>query len=353
MKYLLPAAALLLSLGACNNTPQFHVEGSLSGKPAGAVILERNDPQVGWIAVDSVTPGADGTFTLSYEAPSAPEMFRLSNAGHYVYLPVDSVETLTLSAPAGDISRGFTLTGSRQADQLTAFERDATRIEALANADSTAAFRRAVYDTYLRPSHGDILSYYILSRRMGDGYLIEYTDPLYWAVATSFQTYRPDDPHTKALVERAAQGQKEARKGAGRGQVVQATQTAMIDIELPGTDGKKHKLSSQLCKGKPVLLVFYGMTYKDSPELNRRLNQLYTSGRADIYQVCLDADQYAWAQAAKALPWRVVYDPDGLQSRAAASYNLASVPAFFIYNVAGELTASAPDLASAVTHLGQ
>ncbi len=44
------------------------------------------------------------------------------------------------------------------------------------------------------------------------------------------------------------------------------------------------------------------------------------------------------------MPWAVVYDPDGLRGINALQYNVGSVPAFFIYNAAGELVQSTGDI---------
>ena len=90
--------------------------------------------------------------------------------------------------------------------------------------------------------------------------------------------------------------------------------------------------------------AFWALKLVGARAFNVLFTRLYDSGRADIYQVCMDADQYAWRQAAKALPWAVVYDPDGLRGINALQYNVGSVPAFFIYNAAGELVQSTGDI---------
>lgn len=342
-------AALLAGLSLttnCGGKNEFTVEGHLTGATDSPILLERMDANAGWVVMESVEPDADGRFAFSAKAPEHPELYRLNYNDKYVYLPVDSLEHFSLTANAADISSGFKLCGSPQAEELTAFEAEALKVERYANNDSIAAFRKRVFNRYLKDGRGNILSYYILTKRIGENYLIDYTDPLYWAVATSFETYKPEDPHTKLLTERAMQGQSMARKQRGKAntKVIEATQTAMIEVRLPGLDGKEAALSSLLGKGKPVILAFGGMTIPDAPIINMELRKIYDSGKADIYQVCLDQDQFQWSQSAKALPWTVVYDPDGLRSRHAANYNLASIPAYFIYNASGELVNSTGDV---------
>lgn len=330
----------------CGGKREFSIEGHLSGNADSPVFLERMDANAGWVVTAEAEPGADGSFSFTADSPEFPELYRLNYKDKYVYLPVDSVEHFSLTANSADISNGFKLGGSPQAEAMTAFEAESMKIEKYANTDSTAAFRKRVFNNYLKDGRGNILSYYILTKRIGQDYLIDYTDPLYWAVATSFETYKPNDPHTRLLKERAMQGQSIARKKRGQTntKIIEADRTDMIEIVLPGLDGKDKALSSVLGKGKPVILAFGGMTIPDAPIINMELRKLYESGKADIYQVCLDQDQFRWSQSAKALPWTVVYDPDGLRSRHAAHYNLASIPAYFIYNAAGELVNSTGDV---------
>lgn len=337
---------------SCSGERKFGVEGRLDGDLPDMVTLERMDPDAGWVEIGQAEPDGDGTFAFSYEAPAYPQLFRVNCGGRYVYLPVDSTETFMLRANSADISRGFTLSGSPQAEAMTAFEAEALKVEGYGCTDSVQAFKRRVFDLYLKDAKGSIFSYYVLTRKIGDSYLIDYTDPLYSAVATSFKTYKPDDPHTPLLAEQAMKGQREANRRKGKTRVVQAEQTAMLEVTLPDISDNPVSLSSLLDKGKPVVLVFGGMTIPDATVINMELRKLYDAGRCDIYQVCLDPDRFDWAQAAKALPWTVVYDREGLQSTAALRYNLASIPAYFIYDAQGELmNFSTGDVRDLAAHL--
>lgn len=342
------AAALVVAiiLTGCSKERVFKVEGELSGDAPERVGLERLGEDGNWIEVATAAPDGSGAFDLSFAAPEYPDLFRVSCNGKYVYLPVDSTETFTLTAPAADISRGFKLSGSPQADAMTAFEAEALRVEGYNSPDSIEQFKRRVFNRWLKDAKANIFSYYVLTRRMGDGYLIDYTDPLYRAVATSFQTFRPKDPHTPLLAEQARKGLGEERRRKGKQVVIEAPETSMIEISLPGLKGENISLSSVLGKGKPVVVAFGGMTIPDAAFINMGLRKLYEAGRADIYQVCLDNDRFDWQRAAKALPWTVVFDPDGLKSKAAANYNLASVPAYFIYDAQGNLINSTGDISA-------
>lgn len=330
------ASAVLLS--GCGDKDKHGLSGNIKDAAEGTfAVLEAVNDYGYWYPVDSAEIDKNGDFFIPYEAPHAPQLYRVRYAGKYVYLPLDSTERLTLKAHAHNFDKSFTLSGSKLADRFTAFEREAQRVEALQNPDSTDAFRKRVYEQYLAGSHGDMLGYYILTRPFDDGYLIEYTDPLFSAVANTFLTYLPDDPHTQALVEAAKQGQAERRRRNGYHNVMEAQQIALIDVDLPDLSGAKHKLSDNVAKGKPTVLFFTSFASDDNAAVTRTLKTLYEAGKADVFEVSLDTDHLVISNGAKGLPWTVVYDPDGLSSELLLKYNIGSLPVMFIYDSKGEL----------------
>lgn len=349
MKYLKWVGIMLAAaiIASCAKERVFEVKGNLSGKVPESVGLERLDDDGSWIQIATVAPGDDGSFEFKFESPAYPDLYRVAVNGKYVYLPVDSTEVFRLNAPAADISRGFTLTGSPQAEAMTAFEAEFLKVEAYNNADSIANFKRRTYDRWLKDAKGNIFSYYVLTRRMGDGYFIDYTDPVYRAVATSFSTFRPNDPHTPLLAESARLGVNEDRRRKGVTTTYEATETGIIDIKLPDIQGDSISLSSVVNKGKPTLLVFGGLTLDNAGAVNMELRKLYDAGKIDIYQVCMDNDRFAWKRAAANLPWHVVLDGDGIYGRASVSYNIpnaATLPVYFIFDAKGDLIQSTADV---------
>lgn len=272
--FALIAAAALGS--SCSHKEEHGLKGNIKGaKEDSYAVLEAANEFGFWYSLDSAKVDGKGNFFIPYTAPETPELYRVRYNDRYVYLPLDSTEMLTLNASATAFDSDFTLSGSKLAENLTAFEHEARRVEAMANADSTEAFKRRVYTQYMANGKGDMLSYYILTRAFGDGHLIEYTDPLYAAVANAFQTNRPDDPHTAALVARAKEGQAARRKAKGQMNVVKAQETAIIDMEFPDLAGNKHRLSNNVGKGKPTVLVFTSMNAADNAAVTRTLRSIY------------------------------------------------------------------------------
>lgn len=333
-------------MASCSDKNKHGIKGNIKDAPEGSyAVLEAPNDFGYWYAIDSAKIDSDGDFFIAYDAPKSPELYRVRYGDRFVYLPLDSTESLTLTGSAEAFDKDFVLSGSKLADNLTAFEREARRIEKIANPDSTEAFKRRVYNQYMAQSKGDMLSYYILTRSFGDGYLIDFTDPIYSAVANAFQTYLPNDPHTAALVQRATEGQALRRKAKGHRNVVEAQEIAIIDMEFPDLKGKNHKLSESVGKGKPTVLVFTSFASPDNVAVSRALRTIYEAGEADVYEVCYDTDHLVIENGAKGLPWIVVRDPEGLKSKMLLQYNVGALPTMFIYNSRGELSqrASTPE----------
>lgn len=336
---------LLAGIVSCSE-PSFTVKGDIEGADNVSVLLEKSDFHGRWVVIDSTRTNSSGRFSLSRPAPGSPEIFRLELNGRYVYLPVDSTETITVSTSATAFDTGFTLSGTPQAERMERFEKDLIALPANVSSDSLDAFKRRVYMDYLREGNGSIVSYYVLTKTLGNRFLFDPVDDYkyYAAVATSFRHFRPDDPHTALLEQTTLDAMRRHNVATGKQQVLEGTEVVLIDMELPNENGDNVSLSSVAGQGRPTVLVFSLMNEPESPAINARLRNLHNHSNLNIYQVSVDADQYAWREAARNLPWTTVFEPAGLQSRSLMEYNVSQLPAFFIYNSKGELTDRAADL---------
>lgn len=332
----------LAALAAGCGGPEFHVEGTVDGASDRSVVLEKADYAGIWQAIDSTRTDSKGKFKLSYASPASPEIYRLGIDGQWVYFPVDSTETITVTAPLDRFATDFTLAGSDQAAQMEKFEKEVIAFGTDLSPQRLEAFRRGVYTNYLQNSRGSIVSYYVLTKTVGGHPLFDPADPdavkYFGAVASSFKQYRPDDPHAAMLEATARDGLKRRNTAAGKQKVYEATGVDLIDITLPDEEGRDVSLSSVSRQGKPTLLVFSLMNHPDSPELNRLIREMQTRHGINVYHVCVDADQYDWREGARNLPWATVYDATGENSRALASYNVGVLPTFFIIDRQGRLS---------------
>lgn len=334
-------AVVSLSLASCGEA-RFKVDGEVYGAEGKSLILEKSDFGGNWVAVDSVRIGGSGRFSIKAPAPASPEVYRLSLGDRFVYFPIDSVETITLTTSAADFGTKFTLSGTPQAERMAAFEQELLALRAN-DSTSRANFKRDVYTKYIRDGHGSILGYYVLTKFVDGKPLYDPADgedaKYYAAVATQFDNYRPDDPHGRMVKEVSIAAMKARHSAQGKKTVIHANQLSVLDIDLPDEKGKNVRLSEVVGKGKPVVVIFSMMNTSDSPDFNRQLARIYQQkgGSVEFYQVSFDPGQYEWREAASNLPWITVLDPNGTASNAIIDYNLGSLPAVFLYDASGEL----------------
>lgn len=335
------AIALLTLFSACGEG-KFKIKGEIKDAADMPVVLEKSDFLGQWVPIDSTRTSSSGQFSISRPAPAAPEIFRLSLNGKYIYLPVDSTETITVASSLAAYGSEFTLAGSEKAKTLEAFEKDIVALPANISADSLESFKRSVFTKYLRENQGSIVSYYILTKTIDGKPLFQpEKDYKYFAaVATGFKETRPNDPRTALLEQTSLKALKERNRNNGRIMQIEAEEITVLDIDLPDENGTHRKLSDIVGKGKPTVVIFSLLTHPDSPAINVELSKLFNAkgGSVNFYQVSIDPDQYAWRDAARNLPWVTVFDADGEYSKAAASYNVSQLPLFFIYSAQGELT---------------
>lgn len=341
-RYLLLCGALAAVATGCDRDPKFKVAGDVDGAGGMTLFLEKSDFHGNWIAVDSTKVSGSGSFSIKADAPASPEIYRISLGDRFVYFPVDSTETITLTSSEKKFGTDFSLSGSTGAENLAAFEKE---LMELANPDSTALahFKRNAYTKYIKDSKGSIVSYYVLTK-FYDGKPLydpaDHTDTKYYAaVATQFDQYRPDDPHGRMVKSVSLQAMRERNSAKGKKTVVRAQEVRVLDIDLPDETGKNVKLSQIVGKGKPVAVIFSMMNEAESPAFNRQLARIYNSrgGNVQFYHVSFDRGQYEWREAARNLPWITVIDPGGMASDVMRDYNIGSLPAVFLYDAGGDL----------------
>lgn len=338
------AIFILLAITSCHKN-DFKISGTISDVSKGDILtLEKSSPDGGWFAVDSVSLPSSGKFKFYGEAPAAPEIMRLRFKDQYIYLPVDSTDHINISAKGNLFATDFTLSGSENAANMERFEKELLKFGPYYEIpDSMRNFKRRIYTKYIKDSRASILSYYVLTKTIGGKALFGDEDDYKYfaAVATAYSQYRPDDPRTDMLSKISTEALRRRNSAKGNQRVLQARESAMVEITLPDTSGKMVSLSSLLTNGHPTVVVFANTTGDASKEIIR-LRQLYTSKGINIYHIGFDADHPQWRQAASNLPWVTVWAGDAASAnKVTADYNVNSLPTYFIYDKAGQLAARA------------
>ena len=342
------AMAAMALLSSCSD-PSFTVKGEISGAKDKTLTLETADRAGYWVPVDSTRLGPGGKFSFKGAAPAAPDIYRLRLDGQYIYFPIDSIESINISASAAGFARDFELSGSDNALALAKFEKELLANSAkLENPDSAIAFKRHVYTAYLRDARGSVVSYYILTKTINDKPLFDPTaDVSYFAaVATAFHQYCPEDPRTLLLERTATEGRRRLNAAAGKKTVMHAQEISYIPISLPDASGTNVPLSDLAGQGAPVAILFTDPDAPETPALNMEIKKLVESGALKVYNVGFSADMVTWRNAARNLPWTCVYaDPDQA-TIIASQYQVTRLPAIFLINSAGELSGRYSDASS-------
>ncbi len=347
MKYshllLLP---LLLAAAACQD-PSFSIKGEIDGGDGKTLILEKADNAGQWISIDSTHLDSKGKFSFSGYPPAAPEIYRLALDGNYVYFPVDSIDRLTLTAPAARFSTDFTLEGTENAVNMAQFEKDLiAAIPNLSIPDSAASFKRKTFAKYLQNAKGSVVSYYILTKTVGGKPLFDTAeDARYFAaVATGFRQFRPNDPRCELLERTATEGLRRKAEAQGKTRIVEATELGYFPITLPDEAGHDVSLSDLVGKGLPVILVFEDLSDHDSEALTAELKDLAQNGRAKVYSVGMDPDQLVWRNIAKNLPFTTVYANVSQSRDLCVRYQFADLPTIFVISPEGSIIGRPADI---------
>ena len=353
------SAAVVLTICSCTGR-SFNVSGTITEAKDSVLYLE-NMSLSGPVAIDSVKLSESGTFSFSHQTPEAPEFYRLRIAGQIINLAVDSTEQIKVDAQYPTMSAVYDVSGSDECTkikELALHQMDLQRqVDAIVAApdlgveavrDSVervvTAYKEQVKRDYIFAQPMRAYAYYALFQTLRLGQMEslifnprsnEQDVKVFAAVATSWDTYYPNAERGKNLHNIAIEGMKNIR-------ILQQRQLSnidpslvnvsnVIDINLPDNKGQQRRLTD--LKGKVVLLDFHVFASEGSTARIMQLRDIYNKFHAqglEIYQVSLDPDEHFWKTQTAALPWVCVRDERGPQSDYVVSYNIQSIPTFFL-----------------------
>ena len=353
------SAAVVFTICSCTGR-SFNVSGTITEAKDSVLYLE-NMSLSGPVAIDSVKLSESGTFSFSHQTPEAPEFYRLRIAGQIINLAVDSTEQIKVDAQYPTMSAVYDVSGSDECTkikELALHQMDLQRqVDAIVAApdlgveavrDSVervvTAYKEQVKRDYIFAQPMRAYAYYALFQTLRLGQMEslifnprsnEQDVKVFAAVATSWDTYYPDAERGKNLHNIAIEGMKNIR-------ILQQRQLSnidpslvnvsnVIDINLPDNKGQQRRLTD--LKGKVVLLDFHVFASEGSTARIMQLRDIYNKFHAqglEIYQVSLDPDEHFWKTQTAALPWVCVRDERGPQSDYVVSYNIQSIPTFFL-----------------------
>ena len=352
------AAVAVLGMASCNEK-KFHVNGTI-GNAADSTLYFENMSLNGPVVVDSVKLSADGTFAFDDKAPTAPEFYRLRIAGQIINIAIDSTETVNIKAEYPGMASQYEVSGSEDCSrikeltlmqmglqtQLNAIAQN-PQLNAAAVNDSVMrvieAYKTRVKTEYIFKEPMKASSYFALFQTLNAGgqpVLIfnprssEQDVKVFAAVATSWDTFYPNEERGENLHNIAIEGMKDIRilkskQAQGILDAQKVNTSGVIDFTLTDNKGNERRLSS--LKGNVVMLDFHLFANEKSLQRIMMLRELYNKYHAaglEIYQVSVDGDEHFWKTQTAALPWISTRVDD--DSRVLQLYNVQQVPTFFL-----------------------
>lgn len=346
---------LISSLAAtvsCGSGNKWHLDGSIEGLGENDLVVLEGNNQGYWYPMDTIEVKSNGKFNYSHEAQGYPDIYRLRVGEKSLYFPIDSIETLTITAQAPDIDLNHQLSGTPQAQNLEKVDSMLRAEASNAGAGAVAAnaeLKRELGKMILADPAG-IVTYYIISKRVGGQPLfnpaVKEDLRMIGAVANSFNELRPSDPRSTYLRRLYIDNRPKSGR-VSDDNVAVAHEVRAFDIKLFDNEGKQHSLLDLTSKGKVVILNFTAYTAAESPAFNVALNKVYEKYRQqglEIFQIAFDDDEYAWKQTAKNLPWITVYNGMTDGDKALRDYNVGSLPATFIFDRNGDVVERVIDI---------
>ena len=353
------AALAAVGMTSCNER-KFHVSGTIQNAADSTLYFE-NMSLNGPVAIASVKLSADGTFAFDGDAPTAPEFYRLRIAGQIINIAIDSTESVSVKAQYPGMASDYEVSGSddcTRIKELTLMQMQLqTQVNAIAQNpqlgagaanDSIAGvienYKTRIKTDYIFRAPMKASSYFALFQTLyagGQPVLIfnprssEKDVKVFAAVATSWDTFYPNEERGENLHNIAIEGMKDVRlaKSKAENAEIEASKvntTGMLDFTLTDNHGAQRSLSS--LAGNVVLLDFHLFANEKSMQRIMMLRELYNKYHAagfEIYQVSVDADEHFWKTQTAALPW-VCTRADESSQQALQMYNVQQIPTFFL-----------------------
>lgn len=355
------AVAAMAGVTSCNEK-KFHIDGTITGAADSTLYFE-NMGLDGAVKIDSAKLSEDGTFAFEGTAPTAPEFYRLRIAGQFINIAVDSTETINIKAQYPQMATQYEVSGSEDCQRIKELSLMQSSLQAQVNAiarnpelgaqavaDSVSriveAYKTRVKTEYIFKAPMKASSYFALFQTIyagGQPVLLfnprtsEQDIKVFGAVATSWDTFYPNEKRGENLHNIAIEGMKDVRylrsqQQAEEIETSKVNTSGILDFTLTDNTGAARSLSS--LKGNVVLLDFHLFADQNSMKRIMSLRELYNKYHAQgfqIYQVAIDGDEHFWKTQTAALPW-ISTRVDDNTSSVLQLYNVQQVPTFFLLN---------------------
>ena len=333
----------------CDSVNKWKIEGTVEGAENKDLILQTSE-NGRWYTVDTVKTDKNGKFSYAHEPNAYPDIYRLNLDSKSIYFPIDSTESVSITANASDFDRNYTIAGSADADMMMTVEKriaETINNVGIANAPTDSLLKRDLSGMILS-NPASIMAYYIVNKQINGQHIFnpanQFDNRVLGAIANAYNEFRPTDPRTGYLKEVFLRN-RQLSAGLPT-DTIEVTELPFFNISLSDNTGTMHNLTDVVARNKVVVLSFTVYAAEGSTAYNVALADAYDKYRSkgmEIYQVAVDEDEFQWKQSAKNLPWITVYNPLTNGGTVLNVYNVRTLPTTYIL-ANGELVDRVDDL---------
>ncbi len=158
----------------------------------------------------------------------------------------------------------------------------------------------------------------------------------------SINEFNADEDKARAFYGRLAQEHKDTDAGKKAAGALKRLDLVGKPLEMSGASVNGKTIAADQFKGKLLLVVFWTSTAdpvrKDLPDL-LKVYQKYKAKNFEILGVSLDADKATLDAFLKEspLPWPLLFEPDGMDSRLANEFGIISLPTMILTDSTGKV----------------
>ena len=146
-KILFLSLAAMTMLCACTGGNKFKVSGNVEGAADTTNLYLEVANNGNWFILDSTTTSGGGSYSISYDAPEYPNIYRLRCADKSIYFTVDSIESITIDSKLKTFDKDFNIDGTEHAKKPSNMRRKALQHQRLRYGRSNSPIRFSLMNT--------------------------------------------------------------------------------------------------------------------------------------------------------------------------------------------------------------
>jgi hypothetical protein len=368
MKRIAAFSISLIVLAGCVDRNSVRIDGIVNKKEDKKIYLERIDVDIS-VRIDSASIKKNGSFRFRFKA-SEPDFYKVGYSdSDFITVLTGPGERVKLNFTGNNLHENYQVEGSEGSQKIKML--DLVLADTKRRLDSLktvyeAASKNPGFDKKEPLLRDEYIKLIKEQRNKNIGFILENLNSfasikaLYQMIDNeTYVLYEPRDLQFMKLVSDTlifhypnSKQAKALKEDLGKrmnqffmSQIEQVAKNApevKLDPNLKDIKGNRIALSS--LRGKVVLLSFWVTASGESIAENLSLKEfykLYKSRGFEIYQVNLDENEATWKNAVKfdELPWISVREDDPKNPVNARLYNVKAVPANYLYDRDGKITA--------------